>query len=201
MKLEKQSEKALADLDRWLKRQPEWKSGRLSSASGRRHAFGTPSFLGESDVALQLARFLNKHGVSWRDIHINVTPAQWLVDPTGGIGSRPRRIELAVVDRDRLAKRKRPFAPARDKDFLFDAIFSFKVAGGGWQRQLKNGKPARPPRGVAKSVEKQTKDMATYLRDLWAKSGYVVVIEEADHNLPPAPKPSDGLTVVHLKSF
>ncbi len=201
MKLEKQTEKALADLERWLRRQPEWKHGRLTNKTGRQRGTGTPSILSESDLALQLARYLNKYGVAWRDIHIDVTPSHWLVDPTGGIGSRPRRIALAVVDRDRLARRKRPFAPAKDKDFLFDAIFSFKVAPGGWERTLKNGKAAQPPRTVARSIEKQTKSMGTYLRDLWAKSGYVIVAEESDHALPPAPKPVDGLTVAYLRAY
>jgi hypothetical protein len=199
--LEKQIEKALADTERWLRRQPTWKAGHLQNATGSVVSHRGPSVLSEADCVLQFARFLNKHGVAWRDIHIEVTPAQWLVDPKG-VGIRPRKIDLAIVDRDRLIKRGGPFSPAKDKDFLFDAIFEFKLANDSWVRTLRSGKPAKPPKRVGAGIDSDVKKMKTYLRDLWAKRGYVVVVEEADHGWKrPSDKPSDGLSVHYLKCF
>ena len=198
--LEKQIDKALVDFERWLKRQPDWKNGNLSATKGTARSGRGPSVLSESDCAMQFARMLNKQGVAWRDIHINVTPSRWLVDAEVA-GPRPKRIDLAVVDRDRLAKRKDPFNPRKQKDFLFDAIFDFTLAGNGWQRTLAGGKPARPPRRAAIAVDRSAARMEKYLRDLWTRRGYIVVVEEADHKLPKPPKPSGGLSIHHLKSF
>lgn len=198
--LEKQIDKALADFERWLKRQPDWKSGNLAASSGNAKSNRGPSLLGESDCALQFARFLNKQGVAWRDIHIDVVPTRWLVDPEVA-GRRPQRIDLAIVDRDRLAKRRAPFNPRKQKDFLFDAVFEFTLAGNSWQRTLKNGKPAKAPRRVATAIDRDVARMKNYLRDLWTRRGYIVVIEEADHELTKPAKPSGGLSVHHLKCF
>jgi hypothetical protein len=200
--LDKQISKALEDTERWLQRQPSWKNGNLSNASGSVISHRGPAVLSEADCVLQFARFLNKHGVPWKDMHIEVTPAQWLVDPGGGVGARPRRIDLAIVERDRLAKRTAPFSPAKDKDFLFDAIFEFKLASNNWVRTLKNGKPAQPPKRVGSTIQSDVAKMGTYLRDLWASRGYVVIIEEADHGWErPATGSVDGLSVHYLKCF
>jgi hypothetical protein len=198
--LEKQIDKALVDFERWLKRQPGWKHGNIAATSGSARSGRGPAVLGESDCALQFARLLNKQGVAWRDIHINVTPARWLVDAEVA-GPRPKRIDLAVVDRDRLAKRDAPFNPRKQKDFLFDAIFDFTLAGNGWQRELAGGRQARPPRRAAIAADRSVVRMEKYLRDLWTRRGYIVVVEEADHKLPKPPKASGGLSVHHLKAF
>ena len=199
--LEKQIAGALADTERWLRKQPTWKSGHLANSKGTVVSHRGPAILSESDAVLQFARFLNKQGVAWRDIHIEVAPGQWLVDPTTG-RSRPRRIDLAIVDRDRLAKRTTPFSPARDKDFLFDAIFTFKLASNSWDRPLKSGRKPKPPARTQKGIQTEVKKMSSYLRDLWASRGYVVVIEETDHGWKrPTDASKDGLSVHYLKCF
>jgi hypothetical protein len=199
--LEKQIAKALADTERWLRKQPTWKDGHLANKKGSVVSHRGPSILSESDAVLQFARFLNKEGIAWRDIHIEVAPGQWLVDPTSG-RSRPRRIDLAIVDRDRLAKRTQPFSPSRDKDFLFDAIFTFKLASNSWDRPLKNGRKPKPPVRTQKAIQGEVKKMTSYLRDLWASRGYVIVIEEADHGWKrPTDASKDGLSVHYLKCF
>lgn len=194
--LEKQIEKALEDLERWLKRQPAWKHGNLRSASGAVASHRSPSVLGESDCVLQFARFLNKHGVPWRDIHISVTPGQWLVDKKVA-GHAPPRIDLAIVDRDRLLKRKAPLRRHKQEDFLFDAVFEFTLAGSQWVRTLKSGRPAQPPKAAARAIEKDAARVRRYLDDLWARRGYVVVVEEADHGWERPPAASDNFLSVH----
>jgi hypothetical protein len=199
--LEKQIEKALAETERWLRKQPTWKNDHLANKSGSVGSNRGPAVLSEADAVLQFARFLNKQGVAWRDIHIEVSPAQWLVQPTSQ-RVRPRKIDLAIVDRDRLATRTAPFSPAKDKDFLFDAIFEFKLASNYWNRPRKNGRAGKPPASVAKSIDTEISNMRKYLRDLWATRGYVVVIEEADYGWKhPSDKSKDGLSVHYLQSY
>lgn len=199
--LEKQIARALADTERWLRKQPTWKNEHLANSKGTVVSHRGPAILSESDAVLQFARFLNKQGVPWRDIHIEVAPGQWLVDPTSG-RSRPRRIDLAIVDRDRLAKRTTPFSPARDKDFLFDAIFTFKLASNSWDRPLKSGRKPKPPVRMQKNIQAEVKKMGSYLRDLWANRGYVVVIEEVDYGWKrPSDASKDGLSTHYLKCF
>ncbi|MGK2877766.1 MAG: hypothetical protein ACSLFF_04210 [Solirubrobacterales bacterium] len=198
--LEKQIAKALADTERWLRKQPPWKDGHLVNAKGSVVSHRGPSILSEADAVLQFARFLNKQGVAWRDIHIDVSPGQWLVEPASR--ARPRRIDLAIVDRDRLAQRTSPFSPAKDKDFLFDAIFEFKLASSFWDRPRASGRAPRPPARVESSIKSDVEKMGTYLHDLWASRGYVVVIEETDHGWErPSDASTDGLSVHYLKCF
>lgn len=187
--LEKQIEKALADFERWVSRQPEWKPGRLKSASGRAVSHRSPSILSEADAVLQFARFLNKHGVPWKDIHIQVAPGQWLVDRRVA-GNAPPKIDLAIVDRDRLAKRTEPLRRHKKEEFLFDAVLEFTLVG-----------PNRK-RAQSAAIAKDTKRVRRYLDDLWARRGYVVVLEEVDHawDRPPS-KPVDALSVHHLQCF
>jgi hypothetical protein len=199
--LEKQIARALADTERWLRKQPAWKADHLTNKTETAISHRGPSILSEADAVLQFARFLNKQGVAWRDIHIEVAPGQWLVDPTSG-RTRPRRIDLAIVDRDRLAKRTAPFSPSRDKDFLFDAIFTFKLASNSWDRPRKSGRPPNPPARVEAAIKSEVKKMGSYLRDLWANRGYVVVIEEVDYRWKrPSDASKDGLSVHYLKCF
>ncbi len=185
--LEKQTAKALVDLERWLARQPGWKSGELTG--GRARSNRSPAILSESDCVLQFARFLNKQGVPWKDIHISVAPGQWLVEKSVA-GPRPARIDLAVVDRDRLAKRKAPLRRSKQEDFLFDAIFEFTLAA------------TRQTRALKHAIDKDTSRVRRYLDDLWTRRGYVVIVEESDHGWEqPSPAPVDALSVHYLKAY
>ncbi|MBJ7458596.1 MAG: hypothetical protein JHD02_05355 [Thermoleophilaceae bacterium] len=199
--LEKQIAKALADTERWLRKQPTWAGGHLANAKGSVVSHRGPAVLSEADAVLQFARFLNKQGVAWRDMHIDVSPNQWLVEPTAG-RSRPRRIQLAIVDRDRLVERTAPFSPARDKDFLFDAIFQFKLASSSWDRPRASGRKPKPPARIEAGIKADVKKMSSNLRDLWANRGYVVVIEETDYGWTrPGDASKDGLSVHYLQCF
>lgn len=187
--LEKQIEKALADFERWAGRQPAWKSGKLKSTSGRSVSNHGPAILSEADAILQFARFLNKQGVPWKDIHLQVSPGQWLVD-RAIVGSSPARIDLAIVDRDRLAKRGQPLRRHKKEEFLFDAVLEFTLVGDNRKRSH------------ASAITKDTKRVRKYLDNLVAHRGYVVVVEEADHGWErPSPKPVDALSVHYLQAF
>ncbi|MFT4050292.1 MAG: hypothetical protein QM648_10745 [Solirubrobacterales bacterium] len=164
--LEKQIDKALADFERWLGRQPGWKHGNLRARSGRTVSSRGPAVLSQADCALQFARFLNKHGVAWKDIHVQVSPSQWLVEKSVA-GNSPRKIDLAIVDRDRLAKRRAPLRRHKSEEFLFDAVFEFTLVG---------NTRKRPPKAA---IERSAKRVRRYLDDLWSRRGYVVVVEEA----------------------
>lgn len=187
--LEKQIAKALVDFERWLARQPQWKSGELVGARGRAVSNRGPAILSENDCLLQFARFLNKQGVPWKDIHLSVAPGQWLVEKSVA-GPKPARIDLAIVDRERLAKRTAPLRRSKQEEFLFDAVFEFTLAGKNRTRSLKN------------AIDRDTSRVRRYLDDLWTRRGYVVIVEEADHGWDhPDPTPVDALSVHYLKSF
>lgn len=184
--LEKQIDKALADFERWLARQPGWKDGNLRSRSGRAVSNRGPAILSEADCVMQFARFLNKHGVPWKDIHVQVAPGQWLVERSVA-GHAPPKIDLAIVDRDRLAKRSAPLRRHKKEEFLFDAVIEFTLVG--------NTRKRLP----ASAIARDTKHVRRYLDDLWAKRGYVVVVEEGELGGDrPAAKPVDALSVHHL---
>lgn len=204
-KLEKQIAAALKSSERWLRKQPAWANGNLQSVSGSVVSHRGPTILSEADCVFQFARQLNAAGVPWRDIHIEVSPAKWIVDSDKHrpwVGTRPPSIDLVIVDRDKLAKLKRPFAPGKKQDFLFDAIFEFKLASNHWERTLKSGKPAKPPASVATNVAADVKRVRGLLDGMIARRGYVVVVEECDHGWDRgSSKPVDGLSIHYLKTF
>lgn len=200
-KLEKQIATALKSTERWLRKQPTWADGHLKNASGSVVSHRGPSILSEADCVLQFARQLNAAGVPWRDLHIEVVPGQWLVNPAK-LGVKPPSIDLVIADRDKLARRTEPFSPSKKKSFLFDAVFEFKLASNFWERELKSGKPARPPARVATGVQADIGKVRTYLDGMIAGRGYVVVVEECDHGWDRGSgKPVDGLSVHYLKTF
>lgn len=200
-KLEKQIATALKSTERWMRKQPAWPEGNLRSASGSAVSHRGPAILSEADCVLQFARHLNDAGVSWKDIHIAVSPAQWLVNPAK-LGAKPPVIDLAIADRDRLAERTEPFSPDKKQDFLFEAVIEFKLANNSWDRQLKSGKQAKPPARVVNSVQSDVAKVKTYLDSMLARRGYVIVVEEADHAWDRGDgKDVDGLSVHYLKCF
>lgn len=200
-KLEKQIATALKSTERWMRKQPSWPEGNLRGATGSAVSPRGPAILSQADCVLQFARHLNDAGVSWKDIHISISPAQWLVNPAR-LGAKPPMIDLAVADRDKLAKRTEPFSPGKKKDFLFDAVFEFRLASNSWDRPLPRGKQAKPPARVATGVRADIAKVKTYLDSMLARRGYVVVIEEADHDWDRGDgKDVDGLSIHYLKCF
>ena len=200
-KLDKQVLTALKATEIWLRKQKPWSVGHLQNASGSVVSHKGPAILSEADCVLQFARRLNDAGVSWKDIHIEVSPGQWLVNPAKA-GVRPPRIDLVVVERAKLASLTEPFTPSKTSDFLFDAVFEFKLASNYWERKLKNGSPAKPPASVARSIAADKKKVRTYLDGMLARSGHVVVVEECDHGWDRGDaKPMDGLSVHYLRAF
>lgn len=204
-KLEKQVAAALKSTERWLRKQPTWAEGNIASKGRRVVSHRGPAILSESDCVLQFARQLNDAGVSWKDIHMQVSPAKWLVDSDRHkpwVGTRPPTIDLVIADRAKLARLTEPFAPNKKSDYLFDAIFEFKLASNYWQRTLRNGKQANPPATVAKSVSADIKLTRRLVDGLLAPRGYVVVVEECDHGWDRGDsKAVDGLSVHYLKTF
>lgn len=200
-KLEKQISEALKTYGRWLRKQEPWKVGNLRSKSGRAVSGRGPVILSESDLALQFARRLADAGVSWKDIHLQVAPSQWLADPKK-IGARLGAVDLAIVDHAKLAKRTEPFSPTKQGDFLFDAVFEFRLADSSWQRTLANGRQAKPPARTAKNVALAQTKVRKYLDSMLARSGHVVVVEECDHALDRGNgKSADGLSVHFLTAY
>jgi len=99
------------------------------------------------------------------------------------------KTDLAIVDRDRLAKRSAPLRRHKKEEFLFDAVIEFTLVG--------NTRKRLP----ASAIARDTKRVRRYLDDLWAKRGYVVVVEEGTIGGDrPAAKPVDALSIHHLKA-
>ena len=119
----------------WRTQRDRW------SATAARRSSAKPT------AVLQFARLLNKQGVAWRDIHIEVSPGQWLVNPA----SRASTPDRSGDRRPRpTGEAHEPFSPAKNKDFLFDAIFEFKLASNSWDRPRASGQQP-PPAGARRS--------------------------------------------------
>jgi hypothetical protein len=88
---------------------------------------------------------------------------------------RPKRIDLAVVSRERLMEAT---FPTDLGSFRLDAVIEFALASNYWQ--FGTGSMRTIHRKIALDLEK----VAEYLRSGLATYGYVVVIEEADHEFP-----------------
>lgn len=200
-KLDKQIATALKSTERWLRKQPTWPDGHLRNASGTVVSHRGPSILSERDCVMQFARQLNDAGVPWKDLHMEVSPGQWLVNQKKA-GLRPPSIDLVIANRESLGSRTEPFSPGKRKDFLFDAVFEFRLASNFWERTLRNGKPAKPPAKVRSGIGEDVKKVRKYLDTMLAQRGYVVVVEECDHGFDRGDgKAVDGMSVRYLKCY
>jgi hypothetical protein len=129
-----------------------------------------PTILSEHDCVLHYARFLAEAGVLWEDMHLELSTGQWMYDKSGG--AAPKRIDLAIIPRDRLIVAPLP-APAGG--FPLEAVFEFALASNYWQFG------AGSPRATVAKVQADVAKVAEYLRGGLATRGYVVVVEECDH--------------------
>lgn len=164
---------ATASMATWLRSLEAWASHPVNITGTVSAHFG-PTILSEHDCVLHFARFLAAAGVPWEDIHMELSPGQWMYETTG---IKPKRIDLAVMERDRLATTPLPASPG---SFPLEAVFEFALASSFWQHGAGSLKPM--VRKIADDVEK----VAEYLRSGLATRGYVVVVEECDHRLPVA---------------
>jgi hypothetical protein len=153
----------------WLLALPEWPA-HPTNASGTVSAHFGPTILSEHDCVLHFARFLAEVGVPWEDIHLELSPGQWMYDKFGN--AAPRRIDLAIIPRGGLAAARLP-APAGG--FQIEAVFEFALASNYWQ--FGGGSP----RAMLAKVDADIAKVAEYLQAGIAARGYVVVVEECDH--------------------
>lgn len=157
----------------WLCALPEWPTHPVN-ASGSVAAHYGPTIPSEHDCVMHYARFLNQAGVAWEDMHLELSPGQWMYETTG---ASPKRIDLAVVAPGRLAGAGLP-VPAGS--LPLDAVFEFALASNYWE--FGGGSP----RAMRAKVDQDVDKVAEYLRTGLAARGYVVVVEECDHSFPAA---------------
>lgn len=157
----------------WLREVPAWNQHPTNASRSVSSHFG-PTILSEQDCVMQFARHLHASGVSWEDMHLEFSPAQWMFNLTEP-AKRPKRIDLAVVSRGRLTEAT---LPTDLGSFRLDAVIEFALASDYWQ--FGTGSKKTIQRKIALDTEK----VAEYLRSGLATSGYVVVVEEADHEFP-----------------
>jgi hypothetical protein len=157
----------------WLRGLPSWRN-HPSNASGSVSSHFGPTILSEHDCVMQFARHLHASGLPWEDMHLEFSPGQWmfnLLEPT----QRPKRIDLAVALRERLTKAT---FPTDLGSFQLDAVIEFALASDYW----KFG--AGSKRTITSKITRDIDKVAQYLRSGLATLGYVVVIEEVDHDFP-----------------
>lgn len=154
----------------WLRGLPEWPT-HPANASGSVSAHFGPTILSEHDCVLHFGRFLAAEGIQWEDLHLELSPGQWLFKPTVE-ATPPKRVDLAIVDRERLAGAPLPVPLG---DLQLDAVFEFALASNFWQFG------AGSSGSVVEKVKSDVAKVAHYLRSGLASHGYVVVIEECDH--------------------
>ena len=94
---------AVTETAAWLQSLPEWPNHPTNASATVSSHLG-PTILSEHDCVLHFARHLNAAGVPWEDMHLELSPGQWMFTPSAG-SSAPKRIDLAVIARARLAGR------------------------------------------------------------------------------------------------
>ena len=171
--LDEQIAEAVAGMSAWLRALPEWPK-HPTNASGSVSAHFGPTILSEHDCVMHFARFLHQAGVPWEDMHLELSPGQWMYHATG---PKPKRIDLAVIAPGRLADAGLP-VPAGG--LPLDAVFEFALASNYWQHGGGGPKPLKA------KVDADVAKVAEYVTSGQAARGYVVVIEECDHSFPAA---------------
>jgi hypothetical protein len=159
-------------METWLQGLQSWASHPVN-ATGTVSAHFGPTILSEHDCVLHYARFLAAAGVPWDDMHMELSPGQWMYNTAKGI--KPKRIDLAVVRRHRLAAATLPASPG---SFPLDSVFEFALASSFWQHGIGSPKP------MLGKISADVAKVGEYLRSGLAVRGYVVVVEECDHGLP-----------------
>lgn len=161
---------AAAAMAEWLRSTPAWQSHPVN-ASGSVAAHRGPTILSEHDCVLHFARFLAAAGVPWEDLHMELSPGQWMYAAEPG-SPKPKRIDLAIIPRAQLAAAK---LPADDGAFPLAAVFEFALASNYWQYG------AGSPSTIRGKIDGDIVKTAEYIRSGLAGRGYVVVVEECDH--------------------
>ncbi len=169
----------------WLRALPEWPTHPVN-ASGSVSAHYGPTILSEHDCVIHYARFLSQAGVAWEDMHLELSPGQWMYETTG---ASPKRIDLAVVAPGRLAGAG---LPAHAGSLPLDAVFEFALASNYWKFGVGS------PDAVRAKVDRDVDKVAAYLRTGLAARGYVVVVEECDHDFPAAYAADAGVAGVDV---
>jgi hypothetical protein len=157
----------------WLQSLPEWPVHPTNPSASVSAHFG-PTVLSEHDCVLHFARFLAEAGVPWEDMHLELSPGQWMYERAAS-GAAPKRIDLAIVQRDQLAHAGFPVPIGQ---FRFQAVFEFALASNYWQFGTGS------PRALLTKVACDVMKVADYLATGLSQHGYVVVIEECDHRFP-----------------
>jgi hypothetical protein len=183
-------EDACAATASWLTELPAWPR-HPTNASGSVSAHYGPTILSEHDCVMQFARHLNEVGVPWEDIHLELSPARWMFGRPDGSELRPKRIDLAVVSRERLLGAS---LPTPIGGFRFDAVIEFALASDYWE--FGTGSKETICEKIARDIAK----VQEYLVSGLAAHGFVVVVEEADHGFPAAwDEPVDPATGVRTR--
>jgi hypothetical protein len=167
--LPRQIAAATDQMAEWLRALPGWPSHPIN-ATGTVSAHFGPTILSEHDCVLHFARFLAQAGVPWEDIHLELSPGQWMYDKSGG--TAPKRIDLAIIPRDKLGGAA---LPSRAGGFPLEAVFEFALASNYWQFGTGSA------RATLSKVDQDVAKVAEYLRTGLATRGYVVIVEECDH--------------------
>jgi len=184
-------EAACVAIASWLMQLPEWPHPHPRNASGSVSSHYGPTILSEHDCVMQFARHLNEAGVPWEDIHLEFSPGQWMFEKTDGSEMRPKRIDLAIVSRDRLLSAS---FPTHLGGFRFDAVIEFALASNYWEFGTGSKQV------ITDKIAGDIKKVQEYLVSGLATHGYVVVIEETDHGFPAAwDEPLDHETGVRTR--
>ena len=169
-------EDACATTASWLTQLPAWPH-HPTNASGSVSAHFGPTILSEHDCVMQFARHLSGVGVPWEDIHLEFSPAQWMFDKPDGSELRPKRIDLAVVSRERLLAAS---LPTPIGSFRLDAVIEFALASDYWEFG------AGSKRKIREKIADDITKVEEYLVSGLADHGFVIVVEETDHGFPTA---------------
>jgi hypothetical protein len=175
MSLHESIDAACAQMEAWLRTLPAWPKHPTNTSGSVSSHFG-PTILSEEDCVMHFARFLADASVAWDDMHLELSPGQWMYTAEAG-APMPKRIDLAVMRRERLQSAGLPVAPG---SVPLEAVCEFALASNYWEYG------GGSPKVIREKVETDVAKVANYLHTGLADQGYVIVIEECDHSFTPA---------------
>ena len=140
----------------WLTQLPEWPR-HPRNASGSVSSHYGPTLLSEHDCVMQFARHLNEAGVVWEDIHLEFSPGQWMFERATESELRPKRIDLAIVSRERL---------------LVRAFQSISAASGlmPWSSSRSRATTGSSEPGASKSSPRRLPATSRRFRSTWSRA-------------------------------
>lgn len=169
----------------WLCALPEWPTHPVNASRSVSAHYG-PTILSEHDCVMHYARFLSQAGVAWEDMHLELSPGQWMYETTG---ASPSASTSPSWHPGGWPAPGCPCPPERCR--------STPSSSSPWPATTGSSAAAPLAPCEPRSTRTWTRSGQAGAQVLGAR-GYVVVVEECDHSFPAAYAADAGVAGVDV---